>query len=248
MTAIFMSDVHLRDADSVKTKLVIRFLQEVASRFERLYILGDLFDIWPGTNTFLLSKFAPVIEALEGLVKKGCEVHYVEGNHDFKLGEFFPENLGIKVYPNVLTDTWNGQKIYMAHGDLGNPKEVGYRVLRKLLRSSFLHRAMKAFPEDFVFRVGLGSSQLSRDYQRSKGRKNKDAQVRQIYRQTAESIFAEGYDVVIMGHTHLPDDVVTRVGRRTCRYINIGDWVSNFTYLEFDGTGFYTKTHPVKAL
>ena len=64
----------------------------------------------------------------------------------------------------------------------------------------------------------------------------------------AEDIFQQGYDVVLMGHTHLPDDIETRVDGRPCRYINTGDWVRHFTYLEFDGSQFYTKTHPVKDL
>ena len=51
-----------------------------------------------------------------------------------------------------------------------------------------------------------------------------------------------------MGHTHIPDDYSVEVDGRQCRYINTGDWVRHFTYLEFDGSQFYTRTHPVKDL
>ena len=90
MTAIFLSDVHLRDSVGVKSKLVIRFLQEVASTFEHIYILGDLFDIWPGTNAHLVQTFRPVIQVLKGLVEDGHQIHYIEGNHDFRLGHISP--------------------------------------------------------------------------------------------------------------------------------------------------------------
>src|SRR4051812_8375031 len=105
MSAIFLSDVHLRDSDSVKTKLVIRFLQEVASRFENIYILGDLFDVWPGTNTFLVQHFDPVLKTLKNLVERGHQLHYIEGNHDFRLGAYFSKELGIKVYKDRHEET-----------------------------------------------------------------------------------------------------------------------------------------------
>ena len=246
MSAIFLSDVHLRDSDSVKTKLVIRFLQEVASQFEDIYILGDLFDVWPGTNAFLVQHFDSVLQALKCLVDRGHHLHYVEGNHDFRLGGYFSKELRIKVHPEMHEETWNGKRVLMMHGDLGNPRDLSYRLLRKALRADILHLAMKVIPDDFIFDVGLKSSRFSRGYQKKLPRN--EAGIRQVYCRTAEKKFSKGYDVVLMGHTHLPDDVTTVIGNRSCRYINIGDWVQHFTYLEFDGTQFYTKTHPVKSL
>jgi UDP-2,3-diacylglucosamine hydrolase len=252
MTAIFLSDVHLRDAEGVKTKLVIRFLQEVASKFESIYILGDLFDVWPGTNAYLVRTFRPVIQQLKRLVEDGHRIHYLEGNHDFRLGQYFSESLGIKVYPDEIVETWNGQRIYMMHGDLGNPRALGYRLLRRLLRNDLVHAAAGLFPHEWVFNFGVRSSQLSRDYQRKRVRRDNternEAKVRQFYRQAADRYFRKGYDVVLMGHTHIPDDYTATVGGRQCRYINLGDWVKHFTYLEFDGSQFYTRSHPVKNL
>lgn len=246
-SAIILSDVHLKDASSVKTKLVMRFLQEKASQFHRVYILGDLFDVWPGTNGFLVKTFRPVLEALRGLVRDGHEVHYLEGNHDFKLGSFFTETLGIRVYDREIVETWNGKKIYMQHGDLGNPKEVGYRALRYALRHDLVQWvATKVVPGDFVYKIGQGSSNLSRDYQK-KHVPDTDL-VRDIFRKSAERLFHQGYDYVLMGHTHIPDDYEAVVDGRRCRYLNSGDWVRNFTYLEYDGTDFKSKIHPVKEL
>jgi len=246
MNAIFLSDVHLRDGTSLKTQLMIRFFQEVASRYERIYILGDLFDVWPGTTTYLVRLFRPVLQTLRQLVQDGHSIHYIEGNHDFRLGEYFRETLGIQVYSDKIIEEWSGHRIYMTHGDLGNPKELGYRALRKVLRHDLLHLGLRAVSPEWIYKVGLKSSKASRGYQ-SRMPANETA-IRQIYRNTAEKIFQEGYDVVLMGHTHLPDDVCTLINGRKCRYINTGDWVRHFTYLEFDGSEFYTKTHPVKDL
>ncbi len=245
-TALIFSDVHLRDAASVKTRLVLRFLQEKASQFERIYILGDLFDVWPGTNAFLVRTFRPVLDTLRGLVRDGHQVHYLEGNHDFKLGDFFTDTLGIRVYEREIIEEWNGKKIYMQHGDLGNPKEVGYRALRYLLRHDVVQWVAHKVPPDWIYKVGQGSSQMSRNYQKTNV--PLEEEIRGIYRKTASDLFAQGYDYVLMGHTHLPDDYTVQVDGRTCRYLNSGDWIRNFSYLEFDGKDFHRRTHPVKEI
>jgi len=246
MSAIYLSDVHLRDAYSIKARLVIRFLQQVASRHEEIYILGDLFDAWPYTSEFLLRAFRPVLQALKKLVEEGHTVHYIEGNHDFHLGEYFREDLGIDVHPRSFVQTRNGKKIYMAHGDLANRRDIGYHGLRFVLRSNLARTLFKYSPPELLFRIGSKSSVLSRRYQSKRPRQ--EIVIRQVYRDAAQRIFREGYDVVLMGHTHLPDDFTVTLEGRICRYLNTGDWVKHFTYLEFDGTQFYTKTHPVKVI
>lgn len=248
MSAIFLSDVHLQDSTSVKTRLVVRFLQEVASQFKSIFILGDLFDVWPGTTPYLIERFQAVTDVLKALSKQGHEIHYIEGNHDFRLGSYFTDGLGIQVHPDEFSLLLGNKKVYLAHGDLGNPHEKGYRLLRKLLRQDLLHLALKPVPPKWIFDLGERTSGLSRKYQQGSLNQNMATRIRQIYRATAEKIFYDGFDVVIMGHTHLPDDVTTVLDGRKCRYINTGDWVQNFTYLEFDGRDFYTKNHPMTDL
>lgn len=246
MSAIFLSDVHLKDAASVKTQLMMRFFQEVASRFEKIYILGDLFDVWPGTTEYLLQAHRPILQVLGDLTREGHQVSYLEGNHDFRLGRYFSEELGIRVFPDEIVESWNGRRIYMEHGDLGNPNEKGYRALRYLLRRDLLHRVVGTIPPKWIHTIGDRASKLSRNFQK-KVPPNQE-KVREIYRAAALRHFDRGYDVVIMGHTHIPDHYTAKVGDRTCHYYNTGDWVKNFTYLEFDGSQFYTRTHPVKQL
>ncbi|MCB0417067.1 MAG: UDP-2,3-diacylglucosamine diphosphatase [Bdellovibrionaceae bacterium] len=246
MTAVFLSDVHLQDASSVKSKIVIRFLQEQASRFESIFIMGDFFDVWPATSPYLIEKFEPVLSVLRNLVKCGHRVHYFEGNHDFHLGEYFSNEIGIQVYPGPSSVEWAGKKIYLAHGDLGNPKEFGYRVLRYVLRRPITKFLIQKTPQKWVYDLGKRGSTMSRDYQMKS--KKREAAIREIYRSSARRILESGYDIVLMGHTHIPDDFTIDLGSKSGRYINTGDWVKHFSYVEFDGQEFYTRTHPVKSL
>lgn len=247
MSAIFLSDVHLHDGESLKTRLVLRFLEEVAARHERIYLLGDLFDVWPGTTKYLQKRFSPVLDALRQLVRTGHEVHYVEGNHDFRLGGFFRDEVGIQVHPDGLEQTFGSRRAYLAHGDLGNPDDKSYARLRRVLRSNALHGVLGLIPDRLTYELGATWSRWSRAAENRRPQTSSRHEfVRGIYRRTAERIFEDGFDIVIFGHTHLPDDHRVVVDGRPCRYVNLGDWVKHFTYLEFDGTDFYTKSHAVK--
>jgi len=246
MSAIFVSDVHLKDGSSVKTQLMIRFFQQVASGFEQIYILGDLFDAWPGTTDYLTRRFRPVLDTLGGLVRDGHQVHYLEGNHDFRLGKLFTDELGIRVHPDFIESTFSGRRTLMVHGDMENPHERGSHLLRGFLRNELLHLAIRPIPQPWIFALGRQVSHFSR---KLKSHVPPDeTRVRQVYRDAAQRHFAKGYDVVLMGHTHLPDHLTTQVSGRHCDYYNLGDWLRHFTYLEFDGREFYTRTHPVKTL
>lgn len=246
VTAIFISDVHLQDSESLKTRLVVRFLDEVVSRFNKLYILGDLFDVWPGTDAYLARRFRSVLSSIKNLSENGCEVNYVEGNHDFCLGKFFRDSLGVEVHDQSCETTLGGRRIFMAHGDLGNPKEFGYRILRRALRAKPVQLTRSLVPGSWIYELGKRSSQVSRRYQ-GPINLSREQKTREIYRKTASEILKRGFDLVIMGHTHIPDDFRIQIGPSTKRYINLGDWVRNFTYLEFDGVDFYTKSHPIAA-
>lgn len=245
MSAIFISDVHLKDGTGLKTRLVIRFLEEVACHFDTIYILGDLFDVWPGTRGYFIKHYRPVIQSMKHLTDQGVQIHYVEGNHDFRLGSFFSDTLGITIHPDHHIESWNGRTIFMTHGD-HIPKVQWYnRCLRSVLRNDLFHFSLKALPSATVFRLGSRWSNLSRKMG-SYGREEADKQVRSFYRSNAEVLFNQGYDVVLMGHTHLPDDYVQKENGRARRYINTGDWVRNFTYVEFDGVDFSIKIHPIR--
>lgn len=240
-SAILLSDVHLTDSTGQKAQTMLRFFQNTASRFPRIYILGDFFDVWPGTNAHLAEKFSPFLALFKSLVRNGHQVTYVEGNHDFRLGKLFSDELGVRVITNELVETWAGKRVYLVHGDLGNPAEKAYPHFRSFLRSDWLHWAIKPIPPQSLYSVADAVSRLSRRFQKSVP--PDDEKVREIYRATAKQLFDLGNDVVIMGHTHVPDRFHCDVGGRACSYYNLGDWVRSFTYLEFDGSEFYTKKH-----
>jgi hypothetical protein len=100
--------VHIQDNESPHSKLIYKFIKEEASRYKNIYILGDLFDVWPGTRKYLLKRYSLFLDLLQQLAKNGHRIIYIEGNHEHQHYwpnfSFAPNYLrtAIAAMPNVL--------------------------------------------------------------------------------------------------------------------------------------------------
>ena len=78
MAYCFISDLHLQESRPDITKAFLEFLDDTASKAEKLYILGDLFEAWIGDddqNNF-------ISEIQEALLKtnKTTKIFFMHGN------------------------------------------------------------------------------------------------------------------------------------------------------------------------
>ncbi|MFA6456841.1 MAG: UDP-2,3-diacylglucosamine diphosphatase [Bacteroidota bacterium] len=226
----FFSDVHLglqdKQHEKEKERRLLSFLTHVQQHGEQLFIMGDLFDYWFEYNSVIPRGYHHVLSKLATLVESGIKVHYVAGNHDFWLKDFFPEDLGIPVYKDPFGMTLYGKKFFFHHGDGLALNDTGYRILKKILRSPISIFIYSLFHPDWTAPIARGSSKTSREYTGHKDFGETDGMVK-----FAGEKIAEGYDVVIMGHRHTPMEKSIGSGL----YLNLGDWISHNTYAEFDG-------------
>jgi UDP-2,3-diacylglucosamine pyrophosphatase LpxH len=49
----------------------------------------------------------------------------------------------------------------------------------------------------------------------------------------AHQKFLEGFEIVILGHSHFPEEVEERIDGRRCLYYNVGDWMVHRSFLRF---------------
>ncbi len=49
----------------------------------------------------------------------------------------------------------------------------------------------------------------------------------------AHQKFLEGFEVVLLGHSHDPERIEEWIEGRRCLYINVGDWMTHRSYLRF---------------
>ncbi|RMD89432.1 MAG: UDP-2,3-diacylglucosamine diphosphatase [Calditrichaeota bacterium] len=236
----FISDAHLgseaKDKELAKIELLLNFLDFVRQQADILYIVGDLFDFWFEYRHAIPKTSLKILAKLFQLVEKGVQVRYFAGNHDLWLGNFLQQELGIKIYHEPLDVIHNGLKFYIAHGDGLAKGDRGYRFLKRIFKNRlniFLYRWLH--PD-----VGVPLAKFFSNRSRTKGENPFD----EDYWNLATSLLGKGYDVVIFGHTHKP--LFKRIDGRY--YINLGDWIENFTYLHLKHTTLQLYRWPSRQL
>lgn len=233
----FFSDVHFglqnRQSEKEKERRVLSFLSHVEEHGEELFILGDLFDYWFEYTSVIPRGYHHILSKLGTMVEHGIKIHYVAGNHDFWLRDFFPKELGIPVYKDPFAITLREKKFYLHHGDGLALNDTGYRILKKVLRNKINIFLFSLLHPDWTAPIAKGSSKTSRTYTG-----NKDYGETDGMKLFASKKIHEGYDVVVMGHRHQPASEHIDAGV----YINLGDWISFNTYAEFDGNSITLKT------
>ena len=58
-----------------------------------------------------------------------------------------------------------------------------------------------------------------------------------------EKLKTEKIDYFVYGHRHLPMILDLKVNENQAKYVNLGDWISYFTYGVFDGDTFELKEY-----
>ncbi|MCJ7546678.1 MAG: hypothetical protein MUP30_07640 [Deltaproteobacteria bacterium] len=52
----------------------------------------------------------------------------------------------------------------------------------------------------------------------------------------------QGFDAVILAHTHLPEAIMVKEQGREALYFNVGNWIRDFSYLRYnEKKGFSLK-------
>ncbi|MFA6232668.1 MAG: UDP-2,3-diacylglucosamine diphosphatase [Bacteroidota bacterium] len=221
----FISDVHLGIGSAAEERrrlgLLLSLLADILKERGDLYIVGDLFDFWYEYRSVVPRGYHRLYQALEDLRQSDCAVTYLAGNHDFAIGDFFSRDLDINVVRDDIAFTAQDRRFYLFHGDGLAPKDGGYRLLKRVLRSPLSQRLYRLLHPDLGFGIAQRFSHSSRDYTSAKDFGQSDGMLLE-----AERRIAAGVDIVIMGHRHVPDKVSIGAGT----YINLGDWLSHFTY------------------
>jgi UDP-2,3-diacylglucosamine hydrolase len=201
-------------------------------------ILGDLFEFFFGFKNFFSTPrpsafigYLPVFNKLQSLYHEGIRIKYFEGNHDFFLHSFFSEQFGmeVEVYPEGSEERLEGKRVFVAHGDLSNPKQWTYRTLRRILKNAFTYRLIHVAGPQISERVARKLSDMS--YQ--KYHNGVQPSSPPAFKAFAHQKFLEGFAVVILGHSHFPEEVEEWIDGRRCLYYNVGAWMVHRSFLRF---------------
>ena len=230
-SVFFISDAHLSFSDSPTEARLVRFLGGIKNQADYLYILGDLFDFWFEYKHAVPASYLKTLSALLSLTRSGIKVVYLPGNHDFWLGDYLTRQVGIEIAGETLDLVHQGRRIHLIHGDGLAYGDRGYRLLKKIFRFKLNVWLYRQLPVDLAYRLALKTSGASREYTSNK------APDLQGYHDYAAKKLISDYDAVIMGHTHIPEIKQVEGGV----YINTGDWIRHFSYVQLHAGQFELK-------
>lgn len=230
MTRYFLSDAHLfpEPEEHPGRDRLFSFFDHLCSSAEpgELWILGDLFDFWFEYSSVMPAGYGGCICRLRRLTRLGWRVHFLPGNHDCWAGGHFSGATGAMVHPDgpVELDA-GGVRMLLAHGDGLGSGDIGYRLIRPLLRSrtaAALFRTIHPTPGTFLARKFSDTSKRIL-------RRHMDF-IPPGLEKWAEDRLEEGCDIVMTGHTHL--DTVRKLEKGI--YVSLGDWLTRFTYCRLE--------------
>ena len=234
----FLSDAHLGswaiEHGRTQERRLVRFLDSIKHKAAAVYLLGDMFDFWYEHKYTVPKGYTRFLGKLSELTDMGVEVHFFTGNHDIWAYSYLEEECGVIMHRKPITTDIYGKVFYLAHGDgLGDP-DIKFKLLRRMFHNTICQRLFSAIHPRWSMWLGLTWAKHSR-MKRINGEEppymgeNKEHLV----------LYAKQYmkshpnvDIFIFGHRHIELDLNLS---KNVRMMILGDWISQFTYVVFDG-------------
>ncbi len=242
----FLSDAHLGslaiEHSRTQERRLVRFLDSIKSKASAIYLLGDMFDFWYEYKYVVPKGFTRFLGKLSELTDMGVEVHFFTGNHDIWAYDYLERECGLILHRQPLTTEIYGKVFYLAHGDgLGDPN-TRFKVLRKIFHNRTCQVLFSSIHPRWGMAFGLNWAKQSR-LKRKDGMEppyqgeDKESLVRYTkkYMQSHRDI-----DFFIYGHRHIELDLM--LSRKT-RMMIIGDWITQFTYVVYDGEHIFLEEY-----
>ena len=228
MAYCFISDLHLQGDRPDITQAFLGFLEETATKAEKLYILGDLFEAWIGDddqNDFI----SEIKEALLA-TNKTTEIFIMHGNRDFLIGPEFASSSGMKLLNDPCAQEMFGNPVLLMHGDLLCIEDVDYQSFRKTTRDP-------KWQEEFLSKSLKERKEIAKDL-RDMSKKATDEKKEDImdvaHSEVVKTMQASSVDLLIHGHTHRPNTHEITVNNKSAKRIVLGDWDKYGWYIWMD--------------
>lgn len=233
----FASDFHLGAPNSneslLREKKIVKWLEIIKSEAQELFILGDVFDFWYEYRYLAPKGYFRFLSKIAEFTDEGIPVTFFKGNHDMWMKEYLPKAIGVKIYDDTLDLNINNVKFQIGHGDGLGPGDYSYKILRKLFRNKIAQWFFSRVHPNFSFWVANSWSANSRLHNDDDKKHLGDKET--IYQHCLSEEQKQHRDYYIFGHRHLPMEM--KVGDKS-KYINLGEWITDFTYGVFDGKSF----------
>ena len=226
-SSCFISDLHLCPARPDATRALAGFLSSHLA-VERLYILGDLFEAWPGDDDD--SPLASDVAAmLRDYGAAGPAVFIMRGNRDFLIGSDFCQTAGATWLPDPTVIELYGEPTLLMHGDSLCTADSDYQAFRRRARDPAWQADLLARPLAERRELAADLRSMSKEATSMKSEAIMDVTEAEVEREMQ----AHGVRQLIHGHTHRPARHDTASGVRWV----LGAWEADAWYIEASDKG-----------
>lgn len=216
--SLFISDLHLAPDEPATTQRFLHLLDE--SDAGAVYILGDLFEAWPGDDCLAEPWPATIAAALRRLGERGTRVYLLHGNRDFLLGPAFCEAVGATLLADPSVIDLHGTPTLLLHGDSLCTDDLAYQQFRRQVREPAWQQAVLARP--LAERLVMARQMRA---QSAADKDGKDEGIMDVNAEAVEAAFRQaGCRRMIHGHTHRPARHLHDVDGQTCERWVLPDW------------------------
>ncbi len=243
----FASDNHLglptREASLEREKKFVAWLDTIKKDASAIFLLGDLFDFWFEYTTVIPKGFTRVLGKLAEITDSGIPIYFFVGNHDLWMNGYFEEELNIKVYHKPQEFTFNNKLFLIGHGDGLGPADKGYKRMKKVFTNPFFKWLYKWIHPDLGIRFAQYLSVKNKYISGEEDAEFLGEENEWLVQYAKRKLEEKHYDYFVFGHRHLPLEIQLN---KTSTYINLGDWITYYTYANFNGTQLKLETYTPK--
>tara|TARA_B100000405_G_scaffold275142_1_gene216322 strand:- start:464 stop:1216 length:753 start_codon:yes stop_codon:yes gene_type:complete len=234
----FAGDFHLgrpnKESSSEREKKIIRWLNEIKSDAQEVFLMGDLFDFWFEYHNVIPKNNLRFLASISNMIDEGINFHYFVGNHDLWVINYF-EELGIKVYSNTQSFKINSKTLLAGHGDGIGKGDTGYKILKSIFKNKICQFLFRWIHPDIGIPLGefLSGSKTKMNIT-SKAKVND----KRIFQYCVNYNHKSPTDIFIFGHSHYVNK--EKISDNSI-YFNCGEWINNSFFLESDGEKYELK-------
>ncbi|MCW8851974.1 MAG: UDP-2,3-diacylglucosamine diphosphatase [Gammaproteobacteria bacterium] len=224
---VCISDLHLMPERPQTMELFIRFVDDIASKADTLYILGDFLEVWWGDDD-PATGYADVFNSLTELTSKHkTKVYLMHGNRDFMIGQSLADRCHFEIIQDPHKIIINGKDALLMHGDTLCTDDVEYQKFRQMVRNPLWQQ--QALSKTLEERFQLAKSIRESSKQSTT---EKDEYIMDVNQQETDKAFIDNHvDLIIHGHTHRPAIHHKKVNGRNTTRVVLGDWFEKGSYL-----------------
>ena len=232
----FASDNHLgapdKESSLPREKKFVAWLDRIKEDAAVVFLLGDLFDFWFEYRTVVPKGFTRTLGKLAEIRDAGIPIFYFVGNHDLWMNGYFEEELQIPVYHKPQQFKLNESYFFIGHGDGLGPGDKGYKRMKRVFTNRLAKWCFRWLHPDLGVRLAQYFSVKNRLISGEEDIKFLGEEKEWLVQYAKRKLEQQHFDYFVFGHRHLPLEIDLN-GKSI--YVNLGDWISYFTFGVFDG-------------